>query len=171
MKMLRLMLLLAVFYAAWVSTIWYDYPFSDYGFGLNLVRTKAEILTSGVRERERHLNSRRTLYEPAISFKYEVNGTTYISSKFSISGDASSKHEALQLAGRYKPGAIELAYFSPTNPKFALLKKDFPWHYLGVTVFFAVIAGFIFVAGMVFIVQDEDKKIYRASRKKMSVRP
>ena len=155
--MSRLLLLLGILSSLWISRIWYDYPFSDYGIGINLVRTKGEILSSSVRESDSR--GRNTFYEPAISYKYEVNGTTYVSSKFSVSGAPSRlKQEAAQLAGRYKPGDIELVYFAPTNPEFALLEKAFPWHYLGGTIFYLAFAVFIFIVGMVFIVQDKDKK-------------
>lgn len=171
MSVARLLLLLGILSSLWIARIWYDYPFSDYGIGANLVRTKGEILSSGVRESDSR-RSRRPFYEPAISFKYEVSGTTYISSKFSVSGDSShSKQEAAQLAGRYKPGAIELVYFAPTNPKFALLEKGFPWRYLGATIFYIVIAGVFFIFGVVFMVQDGSKKITRTSRTKMGKWP
>lgn len=157
--MLRLLVLLGILSSLLISRIWFDYPFSEYGIGINLVRTKGEILSSSVRKtdsrgqhtfyepassmRESDSRDRYTFYEPAISFKYEVNGTTYTSSKFSVSGNVSrSKQEVAQLANRYKPGDIELVYFAPTNPKFALLEKGFPWHYLGGTISCLAIAAF-----------------------------
>jgi Protein of unknown function (DUF3592) len=102
------------------------YPFKEYGFGRSLLPIRAEILNTGVTDTRAKGSIR---FEPLVSFTYTVDGRKYVSNLMMVDPPRSSKEEALASVNRFKPGDIEIAYYSPTSPNFAVLNPRFPWRW------------------------------------------
>lgn len=101
----------------------------DYGLGLRLSSTRGEIVSTSVSLKESR--SRYSFYVPIVLYKYQVDGITYTGSKLSVYSAATrTAEEAAMIANKYKVGWVERVYYSPRNPSFSLLQKDFPWNYL-----------------------------------------
>lgn len=90
--------------------------------------TACVVLSSEVAERtdtEPYGNTTRsyTVYEPAITYQYTVDGEQYTSSTVSLSGEGTRDASAVEaIVARYPVGAERSCLVDPTNPDAAILE-------------------------------------------------
>jgi Protein of unknown function (DUF3592) len=137
-----------------LAGLWSHYPFVDYGLGTELSITSGVILSSTTRLRD--TSSRYNFYEPVVTYKYQVDGVSYIGTGIRLGWNDSTRFEdqAKVSAQKYTVGSSERIYYAKKNPQFSLLIKDFPYDYIIKTLYIIFASIFVFV---VMIILKEKK--------------
>ena len=64
-----------------------------------------------------------TVYQPSISYKYEVNGKAYTSSRVTTSDySSSSSKRAYRIVNKYPEGSTATIYYNPDEPYLSVLE-------------------------------------------------
>lgn len=87
--------------------------------------TRSEVTTH--RSKKSGSNTRTVTYEPAVSYRYEVDGNTHSSGRmgfFSQNSRYVSRAKAEQILARYPVGAEVTIYYNPAKPEEAVIDNS-----------------------------------------------
>lgn len=101
-----------------------------------------------------------TVYEPSITYKYEVDGKPFTSSRVTTNDySSSSSKRAYRIVKKYPEGSTAKVYYNPDEPYLSVLEPGTTFmSYLpfGAGLLFAVVGGLVLLGGIFRII----KKIF-----------
>jgi len=119
----------------------FTFPFL--GFGVHAVWREQRSLmtfrpvTAEVSETrvESRSDSEGSSYAPVVTYRYVVDGRTYVSSRTTPLNESGGARWARRITSRFEPGAHYTAYYDPDEPANAFLVRDrsaAPWAFVGI---------------------------------------
>jgi len=105
--------------------------------------TPCVILSSAVKEDETDSG----LYTILMSYRYEVDGYTYTSSRYSFSSlITAGRRGKLRVTRRLAPGTSATCWVNPDDPHDAVIHRGFTWDMI-----FSAILALVFLAVFLFV--------------------
>lgn len=111
-----------------------------------------------------HSSDDGTTYSVDILYRYEINGQTYRSNRYSFVGGSSNGHSGKQaIVKKYPVGSQQTCWVNPSDPRDSVLHRDFSWSLLLglIGLPFAAVGGGILIWQL--------KSGFKSSTKKMQV--